>query len=414
VLCKAWLPRRYQARSGRLADVCIAPPANGEAVLASNVLHVIASAGLGGAEAVVQTLAHEAVRRGQPVGVAALVQVGEPPPLVDELRSAGVAVWTVRAGRRRYSREARLLGDVAREAGATVLHTHGYHADIVGYRVARRLGLPVVSTAHGFTAGDWKNRLYEWLDEGCLRRFDAVIAVSEPLRRRLLEAGCAPERVRLVPNGVAVQGDLASRDSARQALGLPATGPVIGWVGRLAHEKGPDLLLAVTGELRARGATVAIVGEGPLRPALEDAVRAAGAEPLVRLLGVRPGVGRWLRAFDVLVISSRSEGLPMVLLEAMAAGVPVASFAVGAVPDVLQDGETGWLASSGDVTGLRAAVAAALADPAEGRRRADQARRVVEQQYGAAAWLDAVMHVYDEVAGPRGCSAAGSAGVRKA
>jgi glycosyltransferase involved in cell wall biosynthesis len=103
--------------------------------------------------------------------------------------------------------------------------------------------------------------------------------------------------------------------------------------------------------------------------------------------------GKYVSAFDVLVLSSRTEGTPMVLLEAMQAGVPVAAFGVGGVPAVLEGG-AGWLVPPGDVPGLRSSVQAILANPEEARRRADHGRMRARERFGLDAWLDRVEAVY--------------------
>src|SRR5207247_455815 len=121
----------------------------------------------------------------------------------------------------------------------------------------------------------------------------------------------------------------------------------------------------------------------------------AGAVCPIRPLASLEGMARLLRAFDVLVLSSRTEGTPMILLEALAAGVPVVSFAVGGVPDVI-DQESGWLVPSGDTVGLAEAICQVLEHPLEAARRAGEARRVLEARFGLAGWLQAIRAVYDQ------------------
>ena len=327
------------------------------------------------------------MERGHAVAAVTLLDpAGDVPPVVEALQASGVAVTTVRAPARFYWREAQAVGRAAREFGAQVVHTHGYRADVLSLRPARRAGAVPVATVHGFTGGDARNRLYEWLDLRALRRFDAVIAVSDPLRQRLIRSGVPAGRVSLVENGIGRPRPVA-RASARAALGLPPEGRYVGWIGRMTPEKGADLLVEALRTIASDGTVIVVVGDGPERAALE---RNAG--PGFRFLGRVRDAGTLVAAFDVLVLSSRTEGTPMVLLEAMQAGVPVVAFGVGGVPSVLHG--AGWLVEPLDVVGLRRAVEEVLSQAGEARRRADMAMARVDERFGLDAWLDRVEAVY--------------------
>lgn len=362
--------------------------------LDGSVLHLIAPAPDGGAESVVRALARASHDRpGHRAHVVALMSRPGPHPFVELLRADGVPVTEVRCGPRRYLAEVLAVARVLRESGASLVHTHVYHADVIGYVAARRCGIPVVATVHGFTANGWKNAFYIWLDLRLLRRFDAVICVSEAVRTRVLRSGVPGARAHVVPNAYAASRPVP-RSEARARLGVGEHDVVIGWVGRFTRDKGPDLFLdAVLGLERPR--TVALlVGDGPERDVL--AARVAGATSCacdVRLLGRQDDAGSLLAAFDVLVMSSRSEGVPMVLLEAITAEVPVVSFAVGGIPEVLSD-DAGFLVPAGDVASLRRAIAWSLEHPEEGRRRCRVAKGILTDRLGAQRWLDGLESVY--------------------
>ncbi|MFN9575865.1 MAG: glycosyltransferase, partial [Gemmatimonadota bacterium] len=140
----------------------------------------------------------------------------------------------------------------------------------------------------------------------------------------------------------------------------------VGWVGRLSHEKGADLFVEAMMRCPRSDAIGVIVGDGPQRRDLQARV---GPGAAIRLVGSRPDIGQLMPAFDVLAISSRAEGTPMVLLEAMSARVPIASFAVGGIPELLP-ADAAWFAAPGDTAGLAASIAAALDFPTEAERRA--------------------------------------------
>src|SRR5918911_3109981 len=154
------------------------------------VLHVAAPAQVGGLESVLQLLAVGQRRRGDRVIVAAILgrQDGGA-PCRDRLRAAGVAVEPIADPGRSYVSQARALVRLFRRERPALVHTHGYHADVVGGLAARRVGVPTVTTVHGFTGGGWKNWIYERLQRRVFRRFDAVVAVSRAMKPDLERGG---------------------------------------------------------------------------------------------------------------------------------------------------------------------------------------------------------------------------------
>ncbi len=245
------------------------------------------------------------------------------------------------------------LGDAARQMGLEAVRI-----DAPGKLSWRALG-PVVRLAQGalLHAHDYKAL---W------------IALAARIRA---VAPRAP--IHVIPNGIAI-GRLptdAERRTARETLGIPDRAQVVAFVGRLSPEKGPEVLL---GAARGSGLLVLVAGDGPLRGVLE----AEGAGRALRFLGFVPDVGQVLAAADLLALPSRTEGLPMAVLEAMAAGVPVVASAVGSLPEVLGDG-AGVLVPPGDVEALRDALVR-LADPGPRHALALAARARVESRYGAA------------------------------
>ena len=361
-----------------------------------NVLHLIAPSPVGGAESVVKALAAARLRASGPdsVAVATLLpgDAGDH-PFVAGLRRAGIPVEPISAAQRRYWKQAAQVDAVIRRRGVAVLHTHIQQADFVGYLAARQASVPVVATVHGYTARRPKGMFYEWFDRRLLRRFAGVICVSDVVRDTLLRAGCRGERLHVIQNGYA-GGALLDRDTARRRLGIAAGDRAVGWVGRLSVEKGPDLLLQAMAGVTIPDVVTVIVGDGPVRAAVE--AQATAARLPVKILGRLEDAGTLLRGFDALAISSRTEGTPMILLEAMAAEVPVVSFAVGGVPQVVTE-RSAWLAPVGDATALGAAVTRALTNPEEAARRSREARRVLDERFALDRWVARVEDVYARV-----------------
>jgi glycosyltransferase involved in cell wall biosynthesis len=363
-----------------------------------SILHVLAPARVGGLERVVHALAIGHHRAGHDVRVAAVLEPGEEDhPFVRPLDEAGVPVARIVLGSRSYLRERRQVAQLCRMRRPTVMHTHGYRTDVLHVGLARSLDIPVVTTVHGFTGGGAKNRVYEWLQRRAFCRFDAVVAVSRPLGEALGRAGVPRHRLHVLPNAWAGDHQFEERDAARRALGIPAEAFHVGWVGRLSSEKGPDVMLEALGRLRDLSFVASFIGDGPERPALERRAAELGLEGRVLWHGLVPEAGRWFRAFDVLVLSSRREGTPIVLFEAMAAGVPIVAARVGGVPDVLGEG-TGLLVEPEAPGDIARAVRAIHDAPVAAAERAWAARERLAREFSVEPWLARYEAIYRAVA----------------
>jgi glycosyltransferase involved in cell wall biosynthesis len=279
---------------------------------------------------------------------------------------------------------ARLIG-VTRTFRPDVIHGYLFGPNLFAVLAGRACGVPVVAVA--------KRNIdaFESPRQAAVQRFvhrhaTHVTAVSEAVGRTVEAMGVARDRITVIPNGV----DMArfghgTGDGA--ALGTRGEGAIIGSVGCLAPRKDYATLLAAFALLERRQLAFqgVLIGDGPEREALERIVRERGLERRVRLLGERADVERLLPAIDIFVLSSREEGIPNALLEAMAAGRPSVATAVGGTPEVLADGETGWLVPAEAPEALADALADALARPAEAKRRGDNARRWAEGRLGIDA-----------------------------
>lgn len=362
------------------------------------ILHILAPAAVGGLESVVRTLAGGQVARGNKVHAALVVEPGIEPPLAGALAQAGVRTHVLHLGARAYRAERAALKALAGAVATDLVHTHGYRSDVLGGSAGRAAGVPVVSTVHGFIGGSRRGRLNEWVQRRALRRADAVIAVSGPLSTGLVASGIAPARVHLVPNAWARTTPSLSRAEARAALGIPAQAFAIGWVGRLGHEKGPDVLVDALARLGDLALEASVIGEGREGAALRP--RTAGwSGPMVRWHGLLPDAARYLPAFDLYVLSSRTEGTPISLLEAIDAGVPAVATAVGGVPDVTgPDGAL--LIPPDDPAALAGAIRTAVNDPVATRDRAARASARVAALYAPEPWLDRHDAIYRGLLGP--------------
>jgi len=362
------------------------------------VLHVIAPGDVGGAERVVHTLATGQHQAGHQVRVVAVLANGaDRHPFLAPLDKAGVETIPLRVPPRAYRRERTAIEELCRRFRPDVMHTHGYHVDVVDAGAARRAGVRTVTTVHGFTGGDWKNWIYERLQRRAFRRFDAVVAVSRPLARDLERTGVPSVRVHMVPNAwPASDPPPLPRDQARAQLAVPNGRFHVGWVGRLTPEKGADVLLAALARLTDLPVVASVVGDGRGRPALEQLAARLGLGDRVRWLGNVAEAARLFAAFDVFALSSRTEGTPIVLFEAMAARTPIVASAVGGVPDVLSPQEA-LLVGADDPAALARAIRSVHADPAAAADRARRANERLAREFAPGPWLEQYERIYRSV-----------------
>ncbi len=363
------------------------------------MLHVVAPGDFGGLEQVVLQLAAGRSARGMPTEVFILVTEGSrTPTLVEMLGAAGVHA-NVRQFAHRAYREERTAVQAAVEAfGADVVHTHGYHPDVLVGTLARAMRRGLVSTAHGVTGGNLKNRIFEWLQRRSWRSFDVVVAVSAPLQARLVRSGVPAAVVALCPNAWsgAAALDLAS---ARERLQVPPSGKYVGWVGRLSREKGADVMVRAMAHASPEIGLV-MIGDGPERDALKQLANELSVASRITWAGQVQGAGQCMAAFDAFALSSRTEGTPMVLFEAMAARVPIVATAVGGVPDVVTGAEA-ILVKSESPKELAGALDQIFSAAPAAAARAIAAQKRLDERYALGPWLDRYEEFYTSASAPR-------------
>lgn len=362
-----------------------------------SILHVTAPGEVGGLERVVQGLATGHHRAGHRVRVAVFVEPNRDiRAFLEPLERAGVDARVTRLHPRAYLEERRILARLCREERTDVLHTHGEREDVLHVGVGHRAGVPVVTTIHGSSRLGGVTTAHYLLGHSLLWRFDAVVPVSQRIARSLRWWGVRRGKVHLIRNGWSVPVAFLDRAAARQALGLPADGLLVGFVGRLIPVKGADLFLEAFARCRDLPARAVVVGDGAMRAALEARAAELGLGDRVTFAGTHPEAARIFRAFDAWVLSSRSEGTPNVLLEAMASGVPVVAAAVGGVPEVVTSAEA-VLAPPDDPGALAEGIRRVLVDREEAARRAAAARARLDEEFATEKWLARYQAVYRAV-----------------
>jgi len=278
---------------------------------------------------------------------------------------------------------------------------------LFGPPVGRLAGVPVIVNNQRnlgyWLRGGYRERVYAFNNR---RVVDAVIVNSEAARDELGRRFRTPaDRIRNIGAGVdtrAIGG--ASRDEALlRELGIEGA-PLVGCVGKFTAIKGHgDFVRAAALVHETRPETrFVLVGDGPLRKELESLASELGVAEAVRFAGVRSDVAGFLKTLDVFVLPSLTEGLPNVVLEAMAAARPVVATAVGGVPEVVEDGTSGLLTPPGDAGALAAAVARLLDDPGAARAMGDAGLRTARQEHDVGVVVHRMEEVFEELLGAWG------------
>jgi glycosyltransferase involved in cell wall biosynthesis len=365
---------------------------------ARHIAHVLSSFEMGGQERVALDLVSGQVRAGHRVSVVSLADAPDG-PLAAEFSAAGAAVD--RVPRHRAGLDLALIVRLARwlrDHEVDLVHTHNRMALIYGAPAGRMARAAVVHTKHGknpkngtrLAAGNLAGRL--------VHAFVAVSPETADVARKRREV--SPSRLSVINNGIELdrfEPDPAARARVRAELGIAADAWVIGTVGRVAAEKNQALFIRALAPLLGAGAHLVVAGDGPLMATLRELVATLGVGTYVHLLGVRRDVPAVLCALDVFVLSSTTEGLPLVVPEAMATGLPVIATAVGGLPTVIDEGTTGYLVPSGDEAKLRERAAALRADSDLGVAMGARARSAAIARFSAARMQKDYLQLYERI-----------------
>ncbi len=363
--------------------------------MAWSIVHVLSSFGMGGQERLALDLAAIQRRRGHRVTV---ISLAPPPdgPLADEFAKADLRVERVA---KRPGFDLTLpprLFRAFRAARADFVHTHNPQPLIYSAAPARLAGAKAIHTKHGLNPASSKQM--------ALRRASAklvswFVACSAPTAEQAkLQRDCAPEKLRIIPNGIRLDKfspDAALRQAMRQELGL-GDAWVVGTVGRLDEYKNHLMLIRAMAPHLGPKVKLVIIGAGPKRDELAAAVARLPDPSSVILTGQRMDVPKLLPGFDVFTLPSSTEGLPLVVPEAMATGLPVVATSVGGLPSVLDEGVTGFLVPVEEQPLIEALLK--LRDPARARAMGEAARAAALERFGAERMVDRYMELYEAAA----------------
>ena len=357
-----------------------------------SIVHVLSSYGVGGQERVALDLAIGQKARGHEVGVISLA----PPPdgaMAGEFAAAGIAVDRVE---KRGGLDPTLVPRLARalrQRRADVVHTHNPLPLIYGAPAARLAGAAAIHTKHGMNPG---GRGQRWLRRTAARLVHAFVAVSDTTAAQArMQHDTALSKLHTIANGIRLDRyvpDAEARAAARVELGL-GDAWVVGTVGRLDAAKNQVMLVRAMAPLLSSRVRLVIIGEGDARPEVEAAVAQLAEPRWVVLAGRRMDVPKLVHAFDVFALSSRTEGLPLAVPEAMAAGLPIVTTAVGGLPGVVDDQVTGLVVPV-DERAFSTALATLEADRERARAMGARARQVALARFDYGRMVDAYLALY--------------------
>ncbi|MFO0807873.1 MAG: glycosyltransferase [Gemmataceae bacterium] len=366
------------------------------------LVHLTASPFFGGPERQMLGLAH-ALPADHETTIVSFAEGGNCEPFLAQVRAAGFD------GRRLAHDTPHLLAakaelvELLRDCSADVLLCHGYKANFVGRPAGRAAGIPAVAVVRGWTGQDFRVRCYDRLDRMLLRRMPHVVCVSDGLAQKVYAASVPRSRVRVIRN--AARADAFREPSAEYRRKLEALFPspgerIVMSAHRLTPDKGTHILIDAAKALCPAdpGLRFAVFGDGYARADLERRVREAGLSSVFVFAGFVPDLDRYTPNADAFVLPSFAEGLPNVVLEACACGVPCVATAVDGTPEVLFDGVNGFLVPAGDASLLANRLSRLLRDAALRRRMGDAGRELVRGQFTFAAQAKRYTRFFEEIA----------------
>ncbi|HVP13574.1 MAG TPA: glycosyltransferase [Phycisphaerae bacterium] len=338
-------------------------------------------------------------------------------PIRDQLEALGVQTYNLDMPDERDPRAVLRARRLIEDCHCDVVHTHLLRADLFGGAAARWAGTPaIVSTVYavGQYRREKRRRTDRLLDVACAALPTHVIAVSEAVKRDCVDRlRLRPDDITVIHTGIDAPETIDAGRAAglREQWGGGAAGPFILTIARLTYEKGVDTLVDVASLLRHTHPNVRfiVLGEGPDRSALEAKIQASGLIGVVTLAGFCEEVWPALAAADIVCLPSKSEGMPNVLLEAMAVGKPIVATSVGGIPEAITSGQNGLLVEAGDPRALAKGIARLSDDKTLAQRLGVAAKRAVEARFRARDAVAQYAKVYERLLLQPGGKRAGAA-----
>ncbi|MBF0522904.1 MAG: glycosyltransferase [Candidatus Omnitrophica bacterium] len=379
------------------------------------ILHLRSSGGFYGAEGVILGLL-EALKSKDMVNRVLCINNFKNPhvELIDRARLKGLDAVSIDCKGLFDFVAIRKIRKMLKEECFSIIHTHDYKASAFGLLASLGLKVNRVSTNHLWTHGNIKLRGYEFIEGILFNFFDRIIAVSDPVADEVRPFLFNKGKLSVISNGIDVDGfsHLGGKEEkarSRMKFSLEQSNIVLGIVGRLAQQKGHEYLFRAVSNILQTNKNfplkVLVAGDGALDKDLKELVNELGISKNIIFTGFCDDIKSVLGAIDVLVMPSLSEGLPMVLLEAMSAGVLVIATPVGDIPKLIKDGFTGILVNPKDVAGLAAAIMTVIKnrnnDAESALKMVRNAKDLVKKEYSVESMTQKYIEIYTLIFNPR-------------
>lgn len=363
------------------------------------VLHLRASGQLLGAERVVLELSTYLPNFGYESLIGIPVETSHPDPeFLTSARESGYTAIKLPIDNAFDLSVTKKIREYIKDNNIDIIHSHGYREDL--YAIMARSSAKLVATNHLWKRTNIKLKIYAALDALLLKKFDSVIAVSKPVKQEMLTAGIRNEKISVISNGIDASkfSIEASKSTARTSLNLPQDAKIIGSISSLSKEKGLNYLIDAAAQvIKAEPQLhLFIVGDGEERANLQEQADSLGLTHHVTFAGRRKDIPQILAALDVFALPSLNEGLPMSLLEAMAAGKAVIASDVGDVSVVVRE-ETGLLVKATNIDQLATSILSLLQDPSKAGTLSENAKNYITENYSALAMARQYAAIYNQL-----------------
>lgn len=365
------------------------------------ILQVIGGGEKGGSKNYIITLAKELSRRGYEVEIVCFLD----DVVAQDARDHDIAVKVFPMKHIADIQVISKLLTYLQEQKPDVIHTHGVRANFIARLAARKTEIPVITTVHSSIYHDYAHplkRLFYHRIEKMTRKYTTqFIAVAGSLKKELEQDGIPSERIDLVYNGLApdFEIDIDHSFSLRKELNIDHETPILITIGRLEKVKNQAMYLQVLASLKEHKIPFhgVIVGPGPLRAELEALSLSLGLEKEVSFLGFREDVYSLLSQSDLFLLTSTMEGLPITLLEAMAARTPVITTDVGGMTEVIRLAQNGYTLPIEDIEQFVASIQRILAEPEKKEKLAEQGYQALLQHFTSDIFITNTLNVYNKV-----------------
>ncbi len=372
------------------------------------ILHFIDSGGLYGAENVLLNLSREMLKHGDftPIVGCIVQSPKEENVLFDQAESYGIKAEKMVINNKKFFIDLFSVAWKIKKMGIGCIHSHGYKPSVAGFIIRCLTGVKVISTCHLWYMGGkrgFKQRAMIRLELFFYRFFPRVVAVSEPIKEFLVLSGVNEKKITVIKNGIYLEDYAVAADAPNSLLrNKLCTGNdtfVFVNIARLTAQKAQDIIITAARELKKQcvDCVFLLLGDGPLAHEYEQLIKEYRVADYVKMLGFQHNVAEWLSLADAYLLPSRDEGLPMGLLEAMAARKPVIVTPVGNIPFLIEHKKTGLIVAVDDVNALVEAVLWMIENPSLCRKISRRAFDVVEKEYSARSMYAMYKNIYEEV-----------------